>query len=75
MDKATYTRMATGSEVDRSNEKTIVIHSARDYASISPKVVREEPRRHHRRSRRHRSKTLVTERATRVPHYKSSSYI
>ena len=75
MDKATYTRMATGSEADRSNEKTIVIHSTRDPASISPKIVLEEPRRHHRRPRRHRSKTLVTERTTRVPHHKSNSYI
>lgn len=74
MDKATYTRMATGSEADRSNDKTIVIHSSRNSVLSSPKVILEEPRRHHHRSRRHRSKTLVTERTTRIPHHKTNHY-
>ena len=76
MDKATYTRMANENDNDeKSNDKTIIVHSSRHPTPRTPKFTVEQPRRHHRRSRRHRSKTLVTEQTTRIPRHKTTTYI
>lgn len=76
MDKATYTRMANENDEEaKSNDKTIIVHSSRHPSPRTPKVILEQPRRHHRRSRKHRSKTLVSERTTRIPRHQNTTYI
>ncbi len=76
MDKSTYTRMTDGDEIKQnSNDKTVVVHTARNPTPRSPKIIIEQPRRHRRRSRKNRATTIVTERTTRIPRTYTTSYI
>jgi hypothetical protein len=78
MDKSTYTRMTDDDDDDtshKSNNKTVIVHTSRNPTPRTPKIIIEQPYRHHRRSRRNRSTTIVTERITRIPRTKTTTYI
>ncbi len=76
MDKATYTRMTDDDDTrHNSNDRTLIVHTSRNPTPRTPKIIIEQPRRYHRRSRKNRSKTIVTERTTRIPRTYTTTYI
>jgi len=80
MDKATYTHMTNDDGTQKSNAKTVIVHTSRDPTPPPPQIIIEQPRRHHhhhhrRIPRKIRSTTLVKERTIREPRLKTTTYI
>lgn len=67
--------MPSDNKKHQSNEKTVIVHTSRNPTPRTPKIVIEQPRRRHRRSRKHPTTTIITEESRRLPRTKTTTYL